>query len=357
MLRQTERVRLLFRPMLVQNDDHPKACIKGEFVYERKSSKGLWEAVKRKSLAQIRIGEEYKLELHSGEILSLMEALGPLYRLQWAAGGLPIGRQTYVKVEAGIARLLRLNQAELESLLDSHPAEAASVLGKLLRWVGGATATPEVVKAVAEVEADRFPRLGALLGLAALKAAETYWLAYRENPFEPFWQDALARYSFVLSQLFAHPVVIIKEQAYLGGKALDDTGGSYIDFLAATESTDAVALIEVKTPATALLGPAYRTGAFPVSKDIAGAIAQVLKYRHTLATSFATLGRIESRPMTLGSAPCIVIAGNAKQELKTLAQRESFEAFRGQLSAVRLVTYDELFAKVGASARLLEGIT
>ena len=68
-LRATERVRLVFRPMLLVNDDQPHACIKGDFIYEKRPAGSAWMPANTLSLATVKSGEQYKLELHSGELL------------------------------------------------------------------------------------------------------------------------------------------------------------------------------------------------------------------------------------------------------------------------------------------------
>ncbi len=355
-LRETERIRLLFRPTVVQNDGQPKACIRGEFVYEKKSAKSEWEAANTESLGTIKVGEKFKLELHTAELLALVEALGPLHRSQWDAHGIRPGRQTYVKLEASLARFVGLGREALETFLDSHPQDALNVLSKLLQWVAGSADAGRTVTALSRIDADRLPSLSALLGVSALRSALLEWDSNRADTREAFWQDCLSRHAFVLSHTFAHPLVVIGERAYLGGKALDDSGGSYLDFLMASPATEAVALIEIKTPKTPLLGSAYRGGAFPPSTDLSGAIAQVMKYRRTFAADIATLARQSGRNLVFGGAPCVVILGDAESELTTADQRESFEEFRSQLRDIRIVTFDELFSRVRVSADLLEGI-
>jgi hypothetical protein len=356
-LRQTDRVRLVFRPTLVDNEKDPKACIRGEFVYQKKSAKDEWIPANSRSLATVKAGEEYKLDLGCGELLALLEELGPLYRAGWEERGVSIAaRKSYVKLEDAAARFLRLGQADLEALLDAHPEESLQVLTKLVQWLSAGSMTTEAASALATMDPTRLPSVTALLGLSALKAAVDLWDANQGNSSEKFWQRELSRHSFVLSQLFAHPVVVIQERAYLGGKAIDDTGGSYLDFLAASSMTNAVALIEIKTPGTALLGSDYRTGAYPVSSEISGAIAQVLKYRRTLVAEFDRLSQA-GRKLILGSPRCIIVAGHIEEEFRSSEQRESFEAFRGQLSDVQLISFDELFSKLRTSARLLEMAT
>lgn len=356
-LRQTERVRLVFKPTLIVNDAQPKACITGHFVYETKSARGAWDPLNTTSLKTIRSGEQYKLELHSGELLELLTTLGPLYRSQWGASGVPSGKQSFVRMDRGLSRFLQLGQADLERFFNAHAEDAVAILGKLVQWLSTANASGTAARVFAGMDSSQLPAVSALLGLSSLKAALQEWEANASNSSEAFWQDSLAKHSFVLSQLFAHPVVVVQERAYLGGKALDDKGGSYLDFLVASCITDGVALIEIKTPGTVLLGREYRVGAFAASTELSGAIAQALKYRHTFVTEFARLGKGKESDLVLGGAPCLIVIGNAGIELDTEEKRQSFEAFRCQMRDIRIVTFDELFAKLRTSAKLLEGVT
>ena len=220
--------------------------------------------------------EQYKLELHSGELLTLLETLGPLYRARWQERGPLLGMRTYVRMETSLARFLKLGQAELEAFLDTHPEDAAAVLGKLVQWLTSASA--EASKALAALDPGRLPAVTALLGLSALKSALAEWEANASNPSEAFWEKTLSKHSFVLSHLFAHPVVVIEERAYLGGKALDDKGGSYLDFLTAASATNGVALVEIKSAedgAARRRVPGRRVPAFRRAVGRGGAGAEV----------------------------------------------------------------------------------
>lgn len=352
-LRKMERVRLVFKPTLVENAENPRACIRGEFVYERKAAGGEWTPANELSLGTIRSGEQYKLDLHSSELLTLMEALMPMYREFFNAKGLPSGRKKYVLMENGLALFLRQSHDELNSFLNAHSTDAATVLSRLLQWTDSG-ATSEVTSKLAAMAPEQMPALSALFGLSALKSAVAYWEENRSNEAEGFWQEALSRYAFVLGQLFAQPVVMVNERAYLGGKDMSNSGGSYSDFLGKAMATGALAIIEIKTPSTRLLGQEYRTNAFPASTELAGAIAQVLKYRHTLSTTFPVLKLESEKDMVLGNPPCFVIIGDSA-ELRTTAMKESFEAFRSELANVHVLTYDELFERTRTAAELLEG--
>jgi len=213
----------------------------------------------------------------------------------------------------------------------------------------------EAASRLAALEPEQLPTLNSLLGLAAVKHALTYWQDNHAVAAEDFWQKALSDRAYVLSQVFAYPVVVIREKAYVGGKRVTNTGGNIVDFLAAVESTDAVILIEIKTPTTRLLGPEYRNGIFPLSGDLSGAVAQVLGYRQSLMRDYHSLISDISYRFTLGEPRCLVVAGHAGNELASPAMRESFELQRERLQGVAVVTYDELFRRLQRFVVLLEG--
>lgn len=273
-LRLTAQVRLVFLPTLIENLTNPRAAINGEFIYQRKGKNDEWEAVPIISLGTIKKGETYKLDLHSAELLKLMETLGPLYRLVWA-GGVPQGKNTFVKVEAGLARFLDLNEADFRAFLDAHSKEAATTLNRLLQWLTHSPKLPEIVATLAALPTEELPPLSALVGLSTLKSALAHWKEHAANSDEGFWQESLASRAFVLSQLFSYPVVLLKDKAYLGGKAFNNKGGSVSDFLMQAANTAALLIVEIKTPCTPLLAAEYRAGVYPPSAELSGAVAQV----------------------------------------------------------------------------------
>jgi hypothetical protein len=352
-LRESDQVRLVFIPTLVRNDGQPEACVRGQFIYQRKSKRGEWTPLTEESLARLKAGEGYRLELHSGEVLALARGLRPLYQL-YRQAGIPRGDATFVKLELSLARFLALSEPDLAIFLDQHKDDAVKTLAKIVRWVAGAPDPAAVASQVATLAPGQLPAVTALLGLASMKGALADWEQNRANASEEFWQQRLAARSQVLSQVFAYPVLVVKSKAYVGGKQLDNRDGNVVDFLVKAEATGAVALIEIKTPSTKLLGQAYRQNVFPPSTELTGATMQVLNYRQTLSAEFADLTRRSAETLTLAEPPCIVIAGNASDELTNEARRSCFELWRQRLNGVTVVTYDELFQRVRRLVDLLE---
>lgn len=351
-LRQTDRVRLVFVPTLVANENNPLACVRGEFVYQKKLVKDEWISMAHLSLASLKPPEHYKLELRSEELLTLMTELGPLYRLV-RREGVPRGRARFIRVQSGLAAFFELREEELQELFEMHRDRAAAALSTLIKWVLGSPRRDDAIAKLASTSADKLPDLNVIAGLAALKEAIAYWDNHRDNREEDFWQSALADRSFVLSQLFAYPVIVIQEKAYVGGKRVTNKGGNVVDFLSKVESTDSTVLMEIKTPGTRLLGSEYRAGAYPFSKDLAGAITQILRYRQSLINEFHATTAGMPKPLVMGEPKCLVIAGDTT-ELDTADKRESFELLRERLQGVTVVTYDEMFRKLTTLMAVLQ---
>jgi hypothetical protein len=352
-LRQTDLVRLVFVPTLVENQNNPDACVRGHFIWQKKAKKDEWVPSATVPLSSLKAGEGYKLELHSAELLAFLRDLGGLYRLV-RQHGIPRGSTTFVRLRASLARFLALGEADLAAFLESNSDEAAVTLLKLAGWLATSPQGSGVVSKLATMAPDQLPGLSALLGMAAVKNALTYWKENHTNSSEEFWQQAFADRAYVLSQVFAYPVVVINSKAYVGGKQVSNKGGNVVDFLAAVESTDAVVLIEIKTPQTKLLGAEYRDGVFPLSVELTGAIAQVLKYRQSLMSNYHSITANQPMRLVLGDPRCLIVAGHARRELTTPTLRENFELQRERLQGVAVITYDELFRRLERVMGLLE---
>ena len=275
------------------------------------------------------------------DIAPLLRELGALYRVH-RAQGVPQGRVELVRIEQHLAKLLQLSEPELNAFLSANRSDALKTLRRVLRWLSERPISAQTPT----TDATELPELNALVGLANLRSVVATWESNSKNDNEEFWQGVLEQHAFVLSQLFAYPVVIIRGKAYVGGKRYDNTHGNLVDFLGHVPTSGEAVLIEIKTPQTPLLGPEYRQDVYPPSRDLGGAISQVLQYRESLMQELHALN--EGRDVRLiGSEPrCLVIAGTAQSELTNDAKKRSFERFRERLVGVGVVTYDEVFGRV-----------
>src|SRR5258708_28736208 len=85
-LRDGERTRLVFLPVLVENNMNRKAGVKGDFVYQRKLGKDTWVPIRTVPLSNLKAGEGYALNLSSAELLKLFDALNDIYKFREEVG-------------------------------------------------------------------------------------------------------------------------------------------------------------------------------------------------------------------------------------------------------------------------------
>ncbi|MBE9234885.1 DUF4263 domain-containing protein [Anabaena aphanizomenioides LEGE 00250] len=199
--------------------------------------------------------------------------------------------------------------------------------------------------------------LNRIVAVDNLKSILETWKDNKNNPSEEFWRKFFEENSVVLGQVFSTPVTILGSEAYVGGKKLDNKGGKYPDYLMIHKQTRNTALIEIKTPKTQLLSSEYRSEVYAISREISGAITQLLTYRDKFLKDYYSL--VHNFPDTerfyAFNPQCILIAGNAKQELCDSDKKQSFELCRSNSQGVQIVTYDEVFEKLDTLVNLLEG--
>jgi hypothetical protein len=170
---------------------------------------------------------------------------------------------------------------------------------------------------------------------------------------EAQWQRFFVNHPFVLFLAFGLPAAVIGEQVSIGGTGFQRHGERIADFLCSLGLSDNIALVEIKTPRTPLLGSLYRQSGKvrPPSPALAGAVAQVQDQREVLTRQFTAQNDSDApifeRPYAVR---CLVIAGTTPE---SDGDRRAFELFRNGLSDVLVVTFDELLAKLKALSNFL----
>ncbi|MCL1532614.1 Shedu immune nuclease family protein [Xanthomonas nasturtii] len=163
---------------------------------------------------------------------------------------------------------------------------------------------------------------------------------------ETRWQAFLTSNPFVLTMAFHYPVIKIGDTPYVGGKVHTGTEGKFSDFLMAAAATNNVAVVEIKSPSMRLLGSEYRSGVFPPSQDLSGAVAQAIAQRISFQENFSTVGKaLDRQGYRAYSIACLVIAGKSPDSED---QRQDFERYRHSLHGVHIVTFDELIDRLRA---------
>jgi hypothetical protein len=312
-LRETDQVRLVFKPMLVPKDEAP---VRGYFVWQRKLKASQWEDITGEALTNLKAGEGYSLELKSGEVAALIEGLEARKEL-YERYGINPGKHDYL---AG---------AGLPEIVKKIIEEPDSELAKVLR----------------ELDPDSLLSLGRTVDLSKLDQLLAEWDANESNNDEEFWQDLLKRNAWVFSQLTGSPVVLLQEKAYVGGKGISNTGGGQVDYLLANELTENVSLVEIKTPGADLCADEYRNRAYPPGEDVVGGVMQVLTYRDTFLSEIRTL-RESTESYQAYDPRCYLIVGRVASLTHNGDALRSFELFRAARADVQILTFDEVRARL-----------
>lgn len=302
-------------------------------------------------------GSGIKLELKTEELYLLTQIVRGLYGVFWKNGNkLPRNGEEFELADyAKAAKTLDTfgNAAEL--------LEVAGVDGfvSLIQLLAKQENASQVIQALSGLNYTDLNDLNALAGISLLKKSIDLWNENETNADEEFWQKTLSEYSFVISQVFSSPVVVIGEKAHVGGKNINNKGGKQTDFFLKSATTNHVLLVEIKTPVTELLdNSAYRQNVFAPSRELSGSVTQIGSYKLKLSKEFDSL-RTETLDTTgenirLVEPRCLVIIGNTSQ-LDTAAKVDSFEMFRRGLRNTDVITFDELFCKVSLLVTLLQG--
>jgi hypothetical protein len=164
------------------------------------------------------------------------------------------------------------------------------------------------------------------------------------NHAEGVWQRYFTDNPFLLSLAFGLPIVAIGGQVSVGGRTFSGRRDKVADFLHRNNLTDNLALIEIKTAKTPLLGTSYRSGVYPPSRELSGSITHLLDQRYHLQTEIAMLrhnnGRSELESYAIKG---VVIAGTMPTNQ---AEKKSLELFRNSLNDLLVITFDELLGKL-----------
>lgn len=352
-LRETTTTRLIFRPIILENLKNRGASVKGNFLFQRKSRNNQWTDFETIPLSSLKAGEGYKLELKSEELLILFREITSLYEIH-RHGGVPRGERKYVQATSQLEQLAKLTSGDVASFLRNNVRVGTDLLSKLLNWAVNLDDPMPLIEKLVELNPESLIKLNAAVGLQNLKCVLNTWATNSNSDDEEFWQNTLTNNSFVLEQVFSWPASIVKGKAYIGGKSVFNTGGNIVDFLLKNRLTQNAALIEIKTPATRLLGPEYRSGVFNTSVELSGSVMQTLNYKHSLQEQYISLARGQGDLFDSFNPQCAVIIGNAQDELNHQEKTKSFELFRNQFPGLAIITFDELFDKTRQLIALLE---
>jgi Domain of unknown function (DUF4263) len=321
------------------------------FVYQKKKPSGAWQDCESIQLSSLKEGEGVKLELKSAEFRTLFDEFGTLYSIA-KEHGVPVGDQTFVRAPRNELLRQLLEEGELDEALAQ--GQSGDLLKSFLVWL--TRNTGPLATTLGNLRPSELVNFDAAVGAARLKLLLDEYEASQDNDDENYWQKLFEQHSWVLAQVCCQPLLVIRGQAYVGGKNISNRDGNVVDFLYRNAVTSDAALVEIKTPVTELLAPQrYRNNTYRPSIELIGATQQLLTDRLSLIQDYDALTRGDEPQFRTFSPRLVLIIGNAERDLATTPRRQSFELYRRSLRDIEVVTFDELQKKVALLIDLLEG--
>lgn len=351
-LSSTERFRFRFMPMLVDNQNNPEQSVRGKLLLERKSKNEKYfptdsvapcEKVTRGSAKN---GDWVEIELHSEETYNLFMGLKKLYDLSGCMNGIPFGSARFAQIDSSFSSFLEVIQNDPSAARMIGEPQNFELIKILLQLITQTSSHESLKNSLSSLANENLQALTTSASLEGLKRVEALMRENLDNGKEEFWQQKVFNENqWVLAQIFSCPCTIYAQKAFVGGKSLDNKGGNVCDFIYRNKMTQNVALIEIKTPCTEIVGKPYRE-TYSMSLDMSGAVNQVLNYRDELQKNFSTLTRDleEADTVRAFSPKCVVVIGkigtlNAKQQ-------KAFELYRNSFNNLTIITFDELHQKI-----------
>ena len=351
-LSSTERFRFRFMPMLVDNQNNPEQSVRGKLLLERKSKNEKYfptdsvapcEKVTRGSAKN---GDWVEIELHSEETYNLFMGLKKLYDLSGCMNGIPFGSARFAQIDSSFSSFLEVIQNDPSAARMIGEPQNFELIKILLQLITQTSSHESLKNSLSSLANENLQALTTSASLEGLKRVEALMRENLDNGKEEFWQQKVFNENqWVLAQIFSCPCTIYAQKAFVGGKSLDNKGGNVCDFIYRNKMTQNVALIEIKTPCTEIVGKPYRE-TYSMSLDMSGAVNQVLNYRDELQKNFSTLTRDleEADTVRAFSPKCVVFIG--KISTLNAKQQKAFELYRSSFNNLTIITFDELHQKI-----------
>ena len=350
LLNETDLLRLQFLPILADNQKEPCKSVSGKILFEKKPKNApcFPSAVSHKSLkvsrGSVKVGDWMEISLSASETYELYIGLKSLYDLYGCMDGIPYGTATYARLDSGFKQFLDFVQNDPAAARMLVASENQELLKQLLRLITQSESRESLQQSLESLENSSLDCLSDTLNIEKLKRVAQLMESNMDNCSEEFWQSTVFKENqWVLAQIFSTPCTIYKDKAYVGGKSMSNRDGNVCDFIYQNELSQNIALIEIKTPCTPIIGNSYRA-TYSFSSEMSGAINQVLNYKDSLTKEFYSLQSKSSPRFEVFNPKCVVIIGRiSAMEVDEVA---AFERFRNSLNNVTVVTFDELYTRI-----------
>ena len=356
-LHETDLLRLMFIPKLVENQQDSAKPVSGKLLYEKKRKNDdtfpsdINDSSKKVSRRSVKVGDWMEVQFDTSETYKLYKGLQHLYELYEGIGRIPYGTTTYTRIDSAFREFLSIIQNEPSEAIMIGEKENYNLIKILLQIISKTNSLDYLRKNLSELQNESIQHLSSSLNFERLQRVANLMQENLDNSNEEFWQkDVFKENQWVLAQIFSCPFTIFEDKAYVGGKGIDNKNGNVCDFIYQNKISQNIALIEIKTPCTEIIGGEYR-GTVSFSQELSGAVNQVLNYRDNLMKSYYMLSNSKPEPFSVVMPKCVIIIG----KLASMKEKEisAFENFRNSLNNIIIMTFDELHKRIVDLIKLL----
>jgi hypothetical protein len=331
-LNESPRTRIVFRPELHGGG------VRGHVIRQKIGADGTWADSNEVNFNRVPADCGVRIELDTEATQKLFDKLTHLYQVQ--NQGIAYGDHKFVVAEEHEVVVVndRNKAAVIQTLVDQGLSEEF--------WDALSSADPDLAARLAagriQYERDQ-----------ALSNFEAALRAHPED--ESYWQQFFESNIWLLQGVFASTVYFVGGDVYVGGKgpiSRQGRGGVATDFLFSDDSTKSFAVVEIKTPATPIVGARYRgrpgegdrNETFSMHGDLTGGIVQARNQIAVAIDDFeAVVGRALGPDLNRIHPKGVLILG--KVDGLSQRQLESFNHFRYGLGDLTVVTFDELLKR------------
>jgi hypothetical protein len=330
-LSETGTTRSLLRSTIVRNPNNEAAGVRLTLMHQRKGRNDVWEDPDEPPLSNVKAGEIRIFNLRSEPTLRLHQALVDLYAIHNNLG-----------VTRGIQDLVVAHPSEVIRA----PEEIVNAINTLINN-GHAEGLWDVLGTLDQDTLDAFS--SNVIQAKRKLALELFANMLRANHTEQEWEDFFKVNRWIFGYGLDYQFLSnLQDQPNYGGANITGVGAQRGDQLHTTSgSVKYTVLVEIKRPDTSLLARVrYRNGAYSISEELAGGIAQIQSCCHLWEVEGS---RTDANRELLGEVRTVkpkgILVIGKSSELIDRQRAESFELFRSHLQGIAILTYDELFER------------
>lgn len=356
-LKVNETFRYLFIPKLINNSKDQSKCISGQFIVQKKAKNYDWENYNNLPISKLAMGQWINLDLSTSSMETLISYIESLRELYLKEGKVETFGTTKTIL---FSNKLSPEEKEIISQIFNKDNDMKKELKEILQQNINLN---DVLAAINNGKINiedinnnlNYQDASNVYCILQAKLINPIFLEENlDNSDERFWQNLFKKHPNIISSIIPSIVYLIEDQPYMGGKAINNTGGSIGDFLFKS-NTENVSIIEIKTPNTTLLSREYRNNVYCPSQELIGSIVQIRKQKQNLLTDYNSL-KISSIKKNIDfnafDPKTYIIIGNTNN--LNSEQIESFELFRNSLKDIEIITFNELIDKLKIIQKHLE---